>query len=54
MGSLAKEASRGFFLAIDAREKKFSIAGLSDLLHELGAGDVTAIHLEASESPQGT
>ena len=50
----AKEASRGFFLAIDAREKKFSIAGLSDLLHELGAGDVTAIHLEASESPQGT
>jgi hypothetical protein len=49
----AKEASRGFFLAVEARDKKFSTAGLTDLLHDLSAGNVTAIHLEAPEPPQG-
>ena len=49
----AREASRGFFLAVEARDKKFSTAGLSDLLHDLSAGNVTAIHLEAPEPPQG-
>ena len=49
----AKESSRGFFLAVEARDKKFSTAGLTDLLHDLSAGNVTAIHLEAPEPPQG-
>ena len=49
----AKQASRGFFLAVEARDKKFSTAGLTDLLHDLSAGNVTAIHLEAPEPPQG-
>ena len=49
----AKEASRGFFLAVEARDKKFSTAGLTDLLHDLSAGNITAIHLEAPEPPQG-
>jgi hypothetical protein len=42
----AKDASRGFFLAIEADDKKFTTAGVTELLHQLGAGDVTAIHLE--------
>ena len=49
----AKEASRGFFLAVEARDKKFSTASLTDLLHDLSAGDITAIHQEALEPPQG-
>lgn len=49
----AKQASRGFFLAVEARDKKFSNFGLTELLHELGAGDITAIHQEALEPPQG-
>jgi hypothetical protein len=27
----------------------FSVSGLPELIHELGGGDVTAIHLEAPE-----
>jgi hypothetical protein len=42
----AKDASRGFFLAIEADDKKFTTAGVTELLDQLGAGDVTAIHLE--------
>lgn len=42
----AKDASRGFFLAVEARDRKFSTAALTELLHELGAGDITAIHEE--------
>jgi hypothetical protein len=42
----AKDASRGFFLAIEADDKKFTTAGVNELLDQLGAGDVTAIHLE--------
>ena len=49
----AKQASRGFFLAVEARDKKFSTASLTDLLHDLSAGDITAIHQEALEPPQG-
>jgi len=45
----AKDASRGFFLAVEARDRKFSTSALTELLHELGAGDITAIHQEASE-----
>ena len=45
----AKDASRGFFIAIEARDRKFSTSALTELLHELGAGDITAIHQEASE-----
>ncbi len=45
----AKDASRGFFLAVEARDRKFSASALTELLHELGAGDITAIHEEASE-----
>lgn len=44
----AKDASRGFFIAIEARDRKFSTSALTELLHELGAGDITAIHQEAS------
>ena len=42
----AKDASRGFFLAVEADDKKFTTAGVTELLDQLGAGDVTAIHLE--------
>lgn len=42
----AKDASRGFFLAVRASGATFSAAETADLLHRLGAGDVTAIHLE--------
>ena len=42
----AKDASRGFFLAVRASDAKFSSAETAELLHRLGAGDVTAIHLE--------
>jgi hypothetical protein len=42
----AKDASRGFFLAIEADDKKFTTTGVTELLDQLGAGDVTAIHLE--------
>jgi hypothetical protein len=45
----AKDASRGFFLAVEARDRKFSTSALTELLHELGAGDITAIHQEPSE-----
>lgn len=45
----AKDASRGFFLSVEASDKKFSVSGLTELIHELGGGDVTAIHLEAPE-----
>jgi hypothetical protein len=42
----AKDASRGFFLAVEAEDKKFSAAAVTGLLEQLGAGDITAIHLE--------
>lgn len=42
----AKDASRGFFLAVEADDKKFSTAAVTALLEQLGAGDITAIHLE--------
>jgi len=40
-------ASRSFFLSIEARDVKFSIASVTKLLEELGAEDVTAIHQES-------
>jgi hypothetical protein len=45
----SKDASRGFFLSVEASDKKFSVSGLTELIHELGGGDVTAIHLETPE-----
>lgn len=42
----AKDASRGFFLAVEAEDKKFSTAAVTELLEQLGAGDITAIHVE--------
>jgi len=42
-------ASRSFFLSVEARDAKFSVASVTELLEGLGAGDITAIHLEASE-----
>lgn len=42
----AKDASRGFFLAVEADDKKFSAAAVSGLLEQLGADSITAIHLE--------
>jgi hypothetical protein len=45
----AKDASRGFFLALKADDKKFNSSAVTELLHEVGAGDITAIHLEAPD-----
>jgi len=42
----AKDASRGFFLAVRAAGGDFSAADAAELLLRLGGGDVTAIHLE--------
>jgi hypothetical protein len=42
-------ASRSFFIAIEARDPKFTIASMTELLHKLGALDVTAIHEEGDE-----
>jgi hypothetical protein len=42
----AKDASRGFFLAVEAEDKKFTTAEVTELLGQLGAGDITAIHQE--------
>jgi len=42
-------ASRSFFIAIEAHDPKFTTASVTELLHDLGGLDVTAIHLEASD-----
>ena len=42
-------ASRGFFLAVEARDLKFSTAVVTELLHDFGAGNITAIHQESLE-----
>ncbi len=39
-------ASRSFFIAIEVRDPKFTMAAVTELLHNLGALDVTAIHEE--------
>jgi len=46
----AKDASRGFFLAVAARDRNFSIGAVSEILEDAGAGDITAIHLEEPDS----
>jgi hypothetical protein len=46
----SKEASRGFFLTVEARDKKFNTASVTELLHTLGATDLIAIHEEAEEA----
>jgi hypothetical protein len=45
----AKDASRGFFLSVDAADKQFSVAGLTELLENAGATDLAAIHEEETE-----
>lgn len=45
----AKDASRGFFLAVSARDPRFAPENLTELLESSGAGDITAIHLEPSD-----
>jgi len=45
----AKDASRGFFLAVSARDPYFTVEKVSELLELSGAGDITAIHLEPSD-----
>lgn len=42
----AKDASRGFFLAVSSRDAKFLESEVTELLHELGATDVASIHEE--------
>ena len=46
----SKEASRGFFLTVEARDKKFNTESVTELLHTLGATDLIAIHEEAEEA----
>lgn len=43
-------ASRGFFVTVQAHDPKFNTAAVTNLLHDLGGVDVTAIHEEASDS----
>jgi hypothetical protein len=43
------ESYRGFFLAVEANDRKFSAASLKELLHDLGGHEITAIHQEAPE-----
>jgi len=42
-------ASRSFFLAVEALDPEFTTAGVTELLHDLGGLDITAIHEEAPE-----
>ena len=42
----AKDASRGFFLSVEARDGTFPLSGLTELLESAGAADITAIHDE--------
>ena len=50
----AKDASRGFFLSVDATDARFSVRGVSELLENAGAGDITAIHLETCAHDGGS
>lgn len=43
----SKNASRGFFLSVEAHDKKFQVAEVTELLHDLGSTDLIAIHLES-------
>lgn len=42
-------ASRSFFIAVEAHDPKFTTASVTELLHDLGGLDVTAIHQETFE-----
>ena len=48
----AKSASRGFFLSVEAHDKKFAVADVTELLHDLGATDLIAIHQEREENDE--
>ena len=39
-------ASRSFFIAVEAHDSKFTTASVTELLHDAGGLDVTAIHQE--------
>lgn len=46
-------ASRSFFIAVEAHDPKFTTASVTELLHDLGGLDVTAIHQETfKEGPR--
>lgn len=45
----AGESYRGFFLAVEANDKKFSTATVKQLLQDLGGDEITAIHQEGPE-----
>ncbi len=42
-------ASRSFFIAVESHDPKFTTASVTELLHDLGAVDVTAIHQEPKD-----
>jgi hypothetical protein len=46
----AAESYRGFFLAVEANDKKFSTGAVKQLLQDLGGNEITAIHQEGPES----
>lgn len=41
--------SRSFFIAVEAHDPQFKTASVTELLHDLGGLDVTAIHQEAQD-----
>jgi hypothetical protein len=45
----ATESYRGFFLAVEANDRKFSASDVKQLLQDLGGSDITAIHQEEPE-----
>jgi hypothetical protein len=45
----AAESYRGFFVAVEANDKRFTTAAVKQLLQDLGASEITAIHQEAPE-----
>jgi hypothetical protein len=42
-------ASRSFFIAVEAHDPKFTTSVVTELLHDLGGLDITAIHQEAPD-----
>lgn len=42
-------ASRSFFITVESHDPKFTTASVTQLLHDLGALDVTAIHQETPD-----
>ena len=47
----SREAGRAFFLAVEARDRKFDAKDVTELLHDLGGYEITAIHEEEPDLP---